>query len=120
MATSFLDQTRQHYVHRLVLVAFVGPRPPGLVCCHNDGNPLNNRVENLRWDTYEANEADKLRHGTKLVGEQTNAKLTEEDVSEIRRLAGDGVKHAELAARFGFTRQNIGAVIHRRSWRHLA
>src|SRR5436305_14954603 len=35
-------------VHRLVLEAFVGPRPPGLVCCHNDGNPANNRVENLR------------------------------------------------------------------------
>jgi hypothetical protein len=29
------------------LEAFVGPRPPGLVCCHEDGDPANNRVENL-------------------------------------------------------------------------
>jgi HNH endonuclease len=53
------------YIHRLVLEAFVGPCPPGLICCHNDGEPANNRVENLRWDTYQANENDKFRHGTR-------------------------------------------------------
>lgn len=36
------------YIHHLVLEAFVGPRPPGLICCHWDGDPTNNRVENLR------------------------------------------------------------------------
>jgi hypothetical protein len=36
------------YVHHLVLEAFVGPRPEGLVCCHWDGDPGNNRLENLR------------------------------------------------------------------------
>ncbi len=40
------------YIHHLVLEAFVGPRPPGRICCHNDGDRLNNRVGNLRWDTY--------------------------------------------------------------------
>ena len=35
-------------VHRLVLEAFVGPNPPGLECCHNNGDPSDNRVENLR------------------------------------------------------------------------
>src|SRR4051794_22273996 len=34
-------------VHRLVLAAWVGPCPPGLICCHNDGDTANNRVENL-------------------------------------------------------------------------
>jgi hypothetical protein len=56
----------------------------------------------------------------KLVGERNNAKLTEEEILEIRRLAGDGVKHVALAARFGVCRQNVGAIVHRRSWRHLA
>jgi HNH endonuclease len=41
-----------YYVHRLVLLAFVGTCPPGLICCHNDGDPSNNRLLNLRWDTY--------------------------------------------------------------------
>lgn len=51
------------YLHHLVLEAFVGPRPPGLVGCHEDGDHDNNSPSNLRWDTYAANEADKLRHG---------------------------------------------------------
>ncbi len=37
-------------VHRLVLEAFVGPPPQqGAECCHNDGNPKNNHLTNLRW-----------------------------------------------------------------------
>lgn len=51
-------------VHVLVLEAFVGPRTEGMVACHNDGNPSNNLVANLRWDTMAANMADKKRHGT--------------------------------------------------------
>lgn len=50
-------------VHRLVLEAFVGPCPPGMECCHNNGDPSDNRVENLRWDTKKANVADRRKHG---------------------------------------------------------
>lgn len=52
------------YVHALVLLAFVGPRPEGLQCCHNDGNPLNNVPDNLRYDTIVANRQDSIKHGT--------------------------------------------------------
>lgn len=51
-------------VHRLVLNAFVGPCPDGFAACHNDGNKLNNSAGNLRWDTYQANNADRAKHGT--------------------------------------------------------
>src|SRR5690349_8150963 len=57
------------FVHRLVLEAYVGPCPPGLVACHNDGDPTNNRLDNLRWDSQKSNCADKLRHGTLCRGE---------------------------------------------------
>lgn len=50
-------------VHRLVLEAFVGPAPSGLVCCHNNGDGTDNRLENLRWDTLSANSKDAVRHG---------------------------------------------------------
>jgi hypothetical protein len=52
------------FVHHLVLLAFVGPRPSGMECCHGDGNNGNNKLSNLRWDTHASNEADKLKHGT--------------------------------------------------------
>lgn len=51
-------------VHHLVLEAFVGPRPEGTEGCHFDGDATNNQIDNLRWDTHLANEADKARHGT--------------------------------------------------------
>lgn len=54
---------RRFWVHRLVLDAFVGPRPKGTEGCHNDGDPTNNCVENLRWDTKSANALDRVRHG---------------------------------------------------------
>ena len=38
-------------VHRLVLMAFSGPCPDGMVGCHNNGKAGDNRPENLRWDT---------------------------------------------------------------------
>ena len=51
-------------VHLLVLEAFVGPRPPGMECCHWDNDRSNNQLFNLRWDTKAANKADQVRHGT--------------------------------------------------------
>jgi hypothetical protein len=109
----------QRLVHRLVLAAFVGPCPEGLVCCHGDGDPANNRVENLRWDTPQANADDTLRHGRRAVGSRCNSKLTEEDVLAIRRLRAEGLPLGDLAGRFGVRKQNIQAIVYGRSWRHL-
>ncbi len=56
---------RQFFLaHRLVLVTFVGPCPPDMEGCHNDGNPGNNHLDNLRWDTSTANHYDMVKHGT--------------------------------------------------------
>lgn len=55
---------RRVSVHRLVLVAFVGPAPKGMEACHNDGDSTNNTLANLRWDTRSANSLDRVRHGT--------------------------------------------------------
>lgn len=54
---------RCHKVHRLVLEAFVGPPKEGQEACHNNGEPLDNRLSNLRWGTKEENMADIKKHG---------------------------------------------------------
>lgn len=55
---------RSRPVHQLVLEAFVGPRPPGLLGLHKDGDKTNNAVENLYWGTHSDNALDSVRHGT--------------------------------------------------------
>lgn len=55
---------KRHAVHQLVLLAFTGPCPDGMEVCHNDGNPENNCVGNLRYDTHAGNMRDMRIHGT--------------------------------------------------------
>lgn len=51
-------------IHRLVQEAFVGPCPPGLEVRHLNGNPADNRAENLKYGTRQENVQDMLAHGT--------------------------------------------------------
>lgn len=110
----------QLLVHQLVLEAFVGPRPQGMFACHDDGNPANNRLENLRWDTPAANSADKVRHGTWPGGSRNgNSKLREEDIREIRAMASRGSHHQSIADHFGVTRTMIRFIVTRKNWSHV-
>lgn len=49
-------------VHKLVAAAFLPKGEPGQEICHYNGDPADNRVENLRWDTHRANMQDFSRH----------------------------------------------------------
>jgi hypothetical protein len=72
-------------VHRLVLEAFVGPCPEGMVTRHYpDRDQTNNRLANLSWATETVNQQDRVEHGTHMRGERNNKTiLTEEQAREI-------------------------------------
>lgn len=72
-----------HRVHRLVLQTFVGPCPDGLEGCHNDGNPRNNALSNLRWDTKASNFDDQVKHGTRHTGEKHYRSAMSDEVRQI-------------------------------------
>lgn len=56
---------RGRTVHILVCEAFHGSRPsPDHEVRHLNGDPADNRVENLAWGTRAENAQDSLRHGT--------------------------------------------------------
>lgn len=106
-----------HYVHRLVLAAFVGPCPVGCECCHNNGDRADNRLSNLRWDTFSANQRDRITHGTHNRGERCGmAKLTAKEVKQIRASSEQGKRLAEY---FEVSQQLISAVRHNRCWQHI-
>jgi hypothetical protein len=54
---------KTYKVSTLVARAFIGEPPVGTEVCHNDGNPLNNDVDNLRYDTHSNNALDITKHG---------------------------------------------------------
>lgn len=91
--------TERHntFVHTAVLLAFVGPRPDGMECCHNDGNPLNNTVENLRWDTRIANFADRDKHGTTAVGSRHGRHTMPEKTARGDRHGMWGKRNGEVS-----------------------
>lgn len=51
-------------VHQLVMLAFVGPCPPGLEVRHLDSNPRNNALTNLVYGTRAENARDRVLNGT--------------------------------------------------------
>ncbi len=115
---------RQAYtVHRLVLETFVGPCPAGKECAHEDGDRLNNRLNNLSWKTRKDNCFDKMRHGTQQFGEHCSySKLTEDDVREIRLIhvsRSFEFGAAALARKYNVNRNTVRLAIVGPNWKYL-
>lgn len=89
---------RNEYVHRLVLVAFVGEPFAGAVAAHGGtGNRGDNRLSSLRWATRAENAADRWEQGT--------------IDSAIRPCIGDlgRLSDAEIGRRCGVGRSTVHA-----------
>lgn len=114
------QKQKHRLVHRVVLETYVGPCPEGLVGCHNDGNILNNHIDNLRWDTHSANHMDKHEHGTIVNGSNHHfAKLNEDDVRAIWKRLKTGESLRSLASDYSVTGGAISHIKSRRNWWHL-
>lgn len=98
-------------VHALVAEAFLGPRPDRFDVCHVDRNPLNNRVENLRYDTRQENNRDSLR-----TGESGIARLSRADLPVIMGRLAAGETCASIAKEYGVSRSTISMIKRGRTW----
>lgn len=106
---------------RLVAEAFIGPSPfDGAQVCHGDRDVTNNYYRNLRWDSSFGNQADRVKHGTHTRGEHNSqSKLTDADVLDMRRRFAEGETRTELASRFGIIYSAVAKVITGENWKHL-
>lgn len=95
-------------LHRLIASVYI-PNPNNLpVINHIDGNKQNNQVSNLEWTTYAKNENHSYRVLAKQAvscEEHYNAKLTAEDVRDIREI--DNINYTQTAKDYGVNRQTI-------------
>lgn len=102
-------------VHRLVLLTFVGPCPEGTEACHLNGNRLDNRLVNLKWDTHRNNENHKRAHGT-WFARRSNTTLEAWQAAETKYLVTRGITQAKVARLFGVSRQIISDICRGHTW----
>lgn len=121
---------RDILAHRVAYQLTHSPIPDGLFVCHRCDNPPCCNPAHLFPGDQLVNMHDmaaKKRHWQyrrpemQLRGERVkNAKLTEDQVREIRALARSGVVQREIARRFGIDQKTAGQVIRRKTWKHVA
>jgi transposase len=88
--------------------------PKGFVVHHKDENKLNNALDNLIVMTV-AGHIRWHQNGEK----STNAKLTTEQILEIRYSFKLGLSPNLIAKQFNISARTVYAVIHGRTWKHL-
>lgn len=102
--------------HRLVYAAFNGPIPEGLVIDHLDGNPANNRLDNLEA----VSTAENVRRGFQRPGRQpTGAKLTATHVVEIREARARGELLRTLSEEYSVSLEQISNIVRGKAWSHV-
>jgi len=114
----YKSRPKSHTVHRLVALAFLGEPPTERhVVAHNDGNPSNNRLANLRWATPAENSFDQVKHGTQK-GRHHGRKsaLTDEQVISIRM---DQRTQTEVAKDFGISPGTVGQIRRRETYKYI-
>lgn len=105
-------------VHRLVLEAFVGQRPTGKQCAHDNGIRSDNRLTNLAWKTPKDNASDRLRHGTHPIGSESPLASIDESkaIAIVDLLKNSGLSQREIAESVGTTRHVVSGIATGGNW----
>jgi hypothetical protein len=113
------------YLHRVIATLFVAndnlKETPDV--CFKDGNITNTIASNLYWSNQKERMGRRKKEG-KYHTEGHNAKLTEENVKEIRskwmnRIWEPCETQAEMAKHYGVHQWSIYACIKRITWKHV-
>lgn len=120
------NQTRQFFVHRLVLQCFASNPKNKPQCNHIDGNPSNNNVENLEWCTGSENQIHRYHvlgkgQTADFNGEKNpNNKLTLLQVSSIISQYKNKIKSAlEISVEYNIARNYVYQLAKGKTWKHV-
>ncbi len=110
-------------LHRVSYELAVGPIPEGLCVLHKCDNRPCFRPSHLFLGTKQDNSDDCIAKGRarKRHGEAVNtAKLTADQVREIRKLRTDGWTQQALGDKFGVLQTSISRICLRQHWKHVS
>lgn len=111
---------KQKRAHRLAWEFTHGPIPAAMLVLHRCDNPPCCNPEHLFLGTNDDNVRDKVAKSRQARGDRfPQAKLTEEDVVNIRGLANVGVTQRAIAKDKHVSRSLIEQVVNRKIWRHV-
>jgi hypothetical protein len=109
--------------HRASWLIHNGPIPEGQCVCHRCDNPICVNPAHLFLGTHKTNAEDRNGKRREARGERHGlAKLTEEDVRQIRALVDPNRYHngsSTVARQFGIDRLTVNAIVHRKTWTHI-
>jgi DNA-binding XRE family transcriptional regulator len=104
--------------HVLVAEAFIGKRPDGMDINHINGIKMDNRLWNLEYVSRSDNMKKAIALGLfeptlkrRPGASNERAKLSDDDVSEMKMLYADGITQQELADMYGIARETVGQVV---------
>lgn len=111
-------------VHRAVAIAYIDNPNEYPFINHIDGNPLNNSVDNLEWCTAKQNTQHATNMGMNTPPVQkgnrnSQAKLTESQVREIRKLYERVTNCSAIARLYGVNPKTINDIVNRKHWAHI-
>jgi HNH endonuclease len=108
-------------VHRVAWELAYGPIPdPYLFVCHRCDVRLCVRPEHLFLGTHQINQRDKVEKGRHVRGMTApRAKLTDDQVREIRRLSAAGRSRASLGREYGIGNASVSKIVLRQRWAHI-
>jgi hypothetical protein len=109
---------KRFLVHRLIAETLL-PNPDNKPQVnHKNGNKLDNRIENLEWNTRSENQKHSIQIGLRTTNGEKNSqsKLTEQDVLYIRNSKENG---SILDKKFNISRSTICDIRKNRSWTHV-
>lgn len=105
------------FVHKIICAAFLGERPEGLQINHINNNRADNRIANLEYVTAKQNCQHRKVHGTFPTGENNGrARLTAEQVAEIRKRRASGEKLLPLSIEYGVHKNTIWWITSGKTW----
>ena len=118
---AFWFRRRTRLAPRVALLLFRNiDVPRGVSVCHHCDQPACVNPDHLFVGTALDNIRDMELKGRRARGTRiARAKLTDDDVREIRRRTAAGESQERVGRSFGIVQTAVSAIVHRKTWRHV-
>lgn len=115
-----LSNNKKYLAHRASYETFVGEIPKGMYVCHRCDNVYCVNPNHLFLGTQKDNLQDMAKKGRSTVGSKNPmAKLTEEQVKDIKKCLSLNCSDTEIGKEFNVSRSAIQLIKQGKRWSHV-